>query len=298
MIKGLVQASCITAATAMGLAGCGGGDSVSASAATGNATFALSDAAVDGVTAVNITVTGLELKPADGKVQTITFDQPKTLNLLDLQNGKTANLILNKPLPAGKYNWVRLMLDTSNLSLKVSATGGDENLTIPSGDETGLKLVHGFTVPSGGNVQFTLDFNLRKSLVEANGKYMLKPTLRIVDDSAAGEITGSVDFATLKQQENCTNLPADYYGVVYIYTGDDAKEGDMGSSDDPYLSAPVTYDSKNGVYTYTLAHIPAGSYSVAYTCGVDNTSQDDQLSLVSAGNVSVTANQTSTVNIP
>jgi len=295
MIKGLVQASCITAATAMGLAGCGGGDSVSATAATGNVTFALSDAAVDGVSAVNITVTGLELKPADGKVQTITFDQPKTLNLLDLQNGKTANLILNKPLPAGKYNWVRLMLDTSNLSLKVSATGGEESLTIPSGDETGLKLVHGFTVPSGGNVQFTLDFSVRKSLVKTgSGKYILKPTLRIVEDSSAGEIKGSVNATTVSSQ--CADAST-YDGVVYLYTGDDAKEGDLGSSDDPYLTAPVTYDAQNSTYAYMLAHIPAGDYSIAYTCGVDNTSTDDNLSFVSGGNVTVTANQTSTVNI-
>lgn len=294
MIKGLVQASCIGLATTLGLAGCGGGDSVSASAATGNATFALSDAAVDGVTAVNITFTGLELKPADGKVQTIVFDQPKTLNLVDLQNGKTANLILNKPLPAGKYNWVRLDLDTSGMSLTTS-TGGMHDLTIPSGAETGLKLVHGFTVPSGGNVTFTLDFSLRKSLVEDANGYKLKPTLRIVNDSAAGEVTGTVDYATISQQQTCATQSG-YYGVVYLYSGDDAKEGELGSSDDPYLTAPVSYDGQT--YSYTLAHVPAGDYSLAYTCGIDNADSEDNLSFVSAGNVTVTANQTTTVNFP
>lgn len=294
MIKGLVQAGCIGLATTLGLAGCGGGDSVSASAATGNATFALSDAAVDGVTAVNITFTGLELKPADGQVQTIVFDKPKTLNLVDLQNGKTANLILNKPLPAGRYNWVRLDLDTSSMSLS-TATGGMHDLTIPSGAETGLKLVHGFTVPSGGNVTFTLDFSLRKSLVEDAKGYKLKPTLRIVDDSAAGEVTGTVDYATISQQQSCSTQSG-YYGVVYLYSGDDAKEGELGSSDEPYLTAPVSYDGQT--YSYTLAHIPAGSYSLAYTCGIDNADTEDSLNFVSAGNITVTANQTTTVNFP
>lgn len=293
MFRHLLQAGCISVAAAAGLAGCGGSSGTDAAAATGNATFALSDAAVDGVTAVNITVTGLELKPANGSVQTITFKQPKQLNLLDLQNGKTANLILKKPLPAGEYNWVRLDLDTSNQTIKTAA-GGVQNLTIPSGAETGLKLVHGFTVPSGGNVNFTLDFSLRKSLVEANGKYMLKPTLRIVDDSAAGEITGSVDYGTLSQQQTCSTQSG-YYGVVYLYSGANAKEGDLGSSDEPYLTAPVSYNGQ--AYSYTLAHVPAGDYSLAYTCGMDDTSVDDNLSFVSAGNVTVTKNQTSTVNI-
>lgn len=293
MFRHLVQASCITAVAAVGLAGCGGSDGTDAAAATGNATFMLSDAAVDGVTAVNITVTGLELKPADGSVQSITFKQPKQVNLLNLQNGTTANLILNKPLPAGKYNWVRLDLDTSSQTITTTG-GGVQNLTIPSGAETGLKLVHGFTVPSGGNVSFTLDFSARKSLVQASGQYMLKPTLRIVDDSAAGEVKGTVSATTVSSQ--CANASA-YDGVVYLYSGSNATTGDLGSDHEPYLTAPVKYDSQTSTYSYMLAHVPAGDYTLAYTCGMDDTEAADNLSYVQAGNLTVKANETANVTI-
>ena len=295
MMKGILQVS-VLVLSSLGLAACGGG-SDTAAIATGNATFALTDAPVDGVTAVNVTVTGLELKPASGSVQTITFDRPKHLNLLDLRDGKTANLILQRPLPAGDYNWVRLMLDTSQQSVQVNATGGTQSLTIPSGAETGLKLVRGFTVPSGGNINFVLDFNLRKSLVLANGAYFLKPTLRIVDESTAGEITGTVDVATLEQQLGCTNLPAGYNGVVYLYAGSNATVGDYGSSNEPYLASAVTYGATSN-YRYTLAHLPPANYTLAYTCSVDDTSTAEALKYSSATNVTVQANQTATVNLP
>lgn len=295
MMKGMVKFA-VLAVSSLGLAACNGG-SDSAAVTTGNVTFALTDASVDGVTAVNITVTGLELKPASGATQTITFDQPMHLNLLDLRDGKTANLILQKPLPAGDYNWVRLDLDTSQQTVQTSV-GGTQSLTIPSGAETGLKLVRGFTVPSGGNINFVLDFNVRKSLVEASGNYMLKPTLRIVDESTAGAITGTVDVGTLESTLGCSGMPTGYNGVVYLYSGDNATIGDYGGGNEPYLATAVTYNSTSSQYDYTLAHLPPGDYTLAYTCDVDDNTTAESLNYDNKGNVVVQANQTTTVNLP
>ena len=41
-------------------------------------------------------------------------------------------------------------------------TGGEEcEMRVPSGDQTGLKLVRGFTVGAGTITDFTIDFDLR-----------------------------------------------------------------------------------------------------------------------------------------
>jgi len=62
-------------------------------------------------------------------------------------------------IPAGSYAWIRLDLDTSpgkNYVLVCSDGHNDMrlattvDLTIPSGAETGLKIVRGFTMHANG----------------------------------------------------------------------------------------------------------------------------------------------------
>jgi hypothetical protein len=51
-------------------------------------------------------------------------------------------------------------------------------LLVPSGSETGLKLVSGFTVPSNGVVDYTIDFDLRHAITCPTGQSpacILKP---------------------------------------------------------------------------------------------------------------------------
>ena len=65
---------------------------------------------------------------------------------------------------------------------------------VPSGSQTGLKLVRGFTLLAGGSADFTIDFDLRKSVVDPKGGQgmHLKPALRLIDNAQSGTITGTV----------------------------------------------------------------------------------------------------------
>jgi hypothetical protein len=53
--------------------------------------------------------------------------------------------------------------DPSNSYVTLS-DGTMHGLQVPSGSENGYKLVSGFTVPSGGVVDYTIDFDLRKDV--------------------------------------------------------------------------------------------------------------------------------------
>ena len=296
----------IASAVSLGLAGCGGGGdggsnnsssattTTSTPQASGQMTLALTDAPVDGVSAINLTVTGVELKPADGPAKAFSFDKPKEVNLLDLQHGDVLGLLNDAEVPAGDYNWLRLMLDTSALSIQVSNTGGVQPLTVPSGAETGLKVVNGFTVPAGEKVSYALDFDARKSLVQDARGYKLKPTLRLVDLEQAHSLSGTVDFSHYQQARTCARtMPANYYGVIYLYEGNGATIDDLGSDHEPVASAPVVQDtSARTGYSYQTAALPEGNYSIAYTCSVDDPAVNEDLTFDDGGSVTLNTDGT------
>ncbi|MHA2402106.1 MAG: DUF4382 domain-containing protein [Candidatus Kariarchaeaceae archaeon] len=132
-------------------------------------------AATDGVTGVFINFTGLEIQPSEGERLTFEFES-KVINLLD-NDGK---LLEGQEVPVGSYNWIRLLAVNTDSHVQVGEVR--HSLVIPSGDQTGLKLNRGFRVGTNG-ADFTIDFNLEKSLINPGGKgYKLKPVLGLIDN--------------------------------------------------------------------------------------------------------------------
>ena len=73
--------------------------------------------------------------------------------------------------------------------------GSIHPLFIPSGNQTGLKLIRGFIIGAGSTHNFTIDFDLRKSVIHPPGlgePYLLKPVLRMVNNLEVGTIEGTV----------------------------------------------------------------------------------------------------------
>ncbi|KPP99204.1 DUF4382 domain-containing protein [Marinobacter sp. HL-58] len=258
-------------ALASALAACGGGGSGDGDS-TGTASFDLTDAAVDSVQAVNITVVGVELQPADGERISFDVENPdlENINLLDLQNGSVEALLSDQELPAGEYEWIRLKLGDQSTFTVIDDNGGTNDLFVPSGDQRGLQT-SGFVVPAGGTVNFTIDFDVRKSLVNPPGlnSYLLKPVLRLVDNAEVGTIKGTIGQTLLSTCEDANS----YAGGVYIYEGSDVTPDDLGSENEPLVVAPV--DTESGDYDYTAAFLPAGDYTVAYTCDMDERQDED-----------------------
>ena len=295
------------------LGSCGGGGSASTSMSTLN--LGLTDAPVSGVTKVWIQFTGIEVKPAGGNPIDFTFSPEKAFDLLSLQGGTTATFLNGTTVPAGQYEWVRLMVDTKPGASYVMDSTGQHDLTIPSGAETGLKLIHGFTMPVGGVANFTVDFVLSKSLIAPQGlspDYLLKPVLRLVDNTQVGTISGTFQATTLSNPLNthCGTRPP----VIYVYTGagvspDDIYNPPMGMTDtdpastaEPLTTATAALNSMND-YAYSIAFLPSGNYTVAFTCDPDDPAVDESALTpvpihfaVFSQAVAVTANMTTTVN--
>ena len=302
------------------LAGCGGsggGGGTASTGSTGTLSLQVTDAAVDNAEHVYVQFHGLELQAAGGKRTTLYYCQdpmdstktivtdspcttppaPKQLDLLALNGSNLPeSLLKNFTLPSGHYVWLRLMVDTGPMESYIVVGGTPYDLTIPSGAETGLKVNRGFDVPAGGHADFTIDFDLRKSVhVTGNGKYMLRPTLRMVDNTMVGAIDGTVDQSL---------VPGGCTPAVYVFAGSGVTPDDIDGIDpDPVTTASVKQDNL-GVYRYRAAFLEAGDYTVAYTCdaaaddpAVDNTA-DHTVTFSNPATVTVTAGSTTTHNFP
>jgi hypothetical protein len=248
------------------------------SGGTGQLSLAVSDGPIHEAEKVCITFDEIEFK-GDGEKAIVTLDPPITVNLLAFQGMDASPLLVDHQLPAGFYQWARLGVDAvrgGNGGL--GDTGGPEcngpgsyivlptgtfNLYVPSSEQTGLKLVSGFTVPVNGSVDVTAEFDLMQSVTAPDGlspDVILKPTIRLVDNIDAGTLTGMVtnDLATA---DNCE--PSVYVfdqGVVPNPIDDDP--------DDPVATAMVNLGNQG--YEYTVGYLLAGDYQAAFTCDGQN----------------------------
>jgi len=287
-------------ALAAGVAACGGGGSSSDSGETGKVNVGLTDAPVDNAVEVNVEVEALVLQHSDGERRRFDLDIAQPVNLLDLTGGTVMTLLDDEEVEAGKYNWMRLELGNGN-TIKLEADGGVYDLTTPSA--RGVQT-SGFTVPAGGEINLTIDFDVRKSIVNPQNNpdsYKLKPVIRLVDNTVVGTISGTVAGERITDQctaENAGDTDS-YNGSVYIHAGD-VMPDDIGSDNEPLVAVPVTYEGSQ--YQYTAAFIPSGNYTVSYTCGEDKVEtaegqpSDDDITFVGKTTVEVRQGETATVN--
>lgn len=272
---------------------CGGGSSP----ATGRVSVSLTDMPVDHAEQVVIAVSGVAFKPEGSAPEQAVDFSPRSIDLLQYQNGQTAVLLHDTPMETGRYQWLRLIIDTEpNVRDSYIVIDGQEcELNVPSGAETGLKMHRPIDVPAAGSLALTVDFDLHKSIHAPPGQasgacatgYALRPSLRLVNDADVGAIDGTVNFAA-------GSVPADCKPAVYLYEGsvtpDDIEEETAASPDvDPVVVATVEIPDGSIAGTYRAAFIPAGSYTAAFTCGED-TEADEMLTFVPPEGTPVTVN--------
>ena len=201
--------------------------------------------------------------------QEVNFDKPRKIDLLALQNGDTA-LLDQAVLSAGEIQHVRFILDVSQCYVELY--GDAENtvpLTVPSGDQTGYKAIGGFTIPEGRTAHVIADFDLRKSVtVTGNGKYILKPTIKIVnvriveeiideiievdapidDDMKTGEING-----TMTLDANGSQV------IVYAYENGSWEDNET-TVENKFANSVLSTDATDG--NYTLPWLAEGKYDL------------------------------------
>ena len=281
-------------------------------ACNGSLTVNLADTPADGASSVVIDFTGIELHNTNGQTVTLNFPSAQQIDLMQLQNGQTAALLQSQSVPSGTYDWMQLNVladkDTQGQSYIMLNTGGQYPLYIPSGS-TGLKLTTSFSVSQNGTTRLLIEFDLRQSVTGADPdgqSYDLVPALRLEDQSQVGTIAATVDLAALTSQQLGSGAQVSQcQGGLFVFSGGSVtpQNGGGGSLVD---FQPIPYNGTSTESPVSMPNLAKGSYTLAATCNYDlyaptavpGQSGYQALHWMVQGNVSVTANATTTVNLP
>lgn len=254
-------------------------------------TIAITDAPVDDLAHVYITVTELSMIKADGGLVHLPLQQAEEFDLLALQGGDKLSLSSAEELEVGSYQGLRLVLSDSKLPRVVDLFGGEEQLKVPSNE---LRVDAAIEHVAGEALALTLDFDLRKSLryvgdgqgasdadkgqgkghakhdgehpgqgkgspgesakagePGGQGRYILRPHLRLAHDKKSGGIAGNAEDAR----------------VVCIYAAGTAKD-----EDDSCAGALTTAKVKGG--RWRAAYLPEGEYDIRILGGASAKDRD------------------------
>ena len=262
---------------------------------TGTFNLSISDAPIKDAAKVCVRFDGVELKHADSDDrETIDFDQPVVVNLLDYQGANSHPIVTGAEVPAGEYEWIRLKVaaerglsggandsdptsaacdDETENSYLVRESGGVFNLYIPSGSQRGLQLIKDIIIAVNRTGDYTAEWDLGKSFNGPPGQLpdvMMKPVVKLVANNEVGTLVGGV-ADELIAWEACD---AEFPPSVYVF--DDGVEpnpfDDPFAEDDAIATGLVEQQLQEDgsmPWRYSIGFLLAGNYEVAYTCNGD-----------------------------
>ncbi len=197
----------LVAVLSAGLISCDIGSSNS-----GRLSLSLTDKPNHDFTAVYITIESIAVHAADdpeGSWNTI-LNVHRTFNLMELANGVREQLGIVS-LEPGHYTQMRLIIGEEPISPNEYANwiidAKNElqplELKIPSGPQTGVKFVQGFDINENSTTELVFDFDATRSVVVAgnSGKYLLKPTIHMIDDSQVRTVIKGTVMATVESED-------------------------------------------------------------------------------------------------
>ena len=136
------------------------------------------DTLVDGGTVSRIDITVLQTEIIDiNDNKLVISSEQHAFNLLELTQNNPV-VLAQTMLAPGIYKQIRLILD-SNATITLT-DGIKHPLTVPSGEQTGIKIDGVFSIPAGTFYTLDIDLDPGQSVHYAAGQgYMLKPVITI-----------------------------------------------------------------------------------------------------------------------
>jgi hypothetical protein len=156
---------------------------------SGNIEIRLVDAPNMDVTQIVVTIAKVEAH-VGGKWQTLS-STTKTVDLLTLQGGTFALLGVTQ-IPAGKITQFRLYVTDAGPNYVTTPDTKQHPLTVPSGDESGIKLKADVDIAPCAQGSMTLDFDGHNSIFThpigagAGDEWILRPVIRLKETSLSG----------------------------------------------------------------------------------------------------------------
>jgi hypothetical protein len=259
---------------------------VSLSSCYGSSTSGLylyiTDAPIDLASAVNVSFSRVRLTGDAGtQPVTLTISPAANVDLYQLQAGIAALVTAGLALTPGHYTNLSITIaaDPNTAQSNITLPDGVHILYLPNGVSPTVNMPIDFSIGGGGTVTLTVDFDLRKSIIQDPNdptKYQLIPSMRAVQNELSGTLTGSI----------ATSLITCLSPAVYVYPGKitpvDVDISAPASRLQPISTALVGYNQTSGLYNFTAAFLPPGTYTAAFTC---EASQD-------------VANQANTISFP
>lgn len=121
------------------------------------------------------------------------------IDLLQLTNGNDT-LLSEESIPAGRISQMRMVLGENN---QLKKEGEYYDLETPSAQQSGLKFNIHTTLEEGVTYEMVLDFDAAQSIVEqGDGKYSLKPVIKVFTEATSGSIVGTVSPEGVKSVVN------------------------------------------------------------------------------------------------
>ena len=235
----------------------------------GELSLSLTDATTDAFKAVYVTINEIHVAAAEGDQAAwlIVSSPNKTYNLLELVNGKLAQLGISE-LEVGQYSQLRLVLgetpdNGTNIlgeshpygNYIVDKNGDSHTLSTTSGEASGIKIAHDFSVEQGQTTELILDFDALKSVVIAgkSGNWVIRPSIKVLDHPTLSTVNGTItDSGTASPLEGVLVSVHDTstldHSRVKASTITDA------SGDYTILVSPGTYTVSASLHGYEVGH--------------------------------------------
>lgn len=154
---------------------------------TGNLVLQITDKPALNIEKAEVTISQVQVHKAvagdneSSPAEWITVvEGPQTYDLVAIKDVKA--YLGGAVLSAGRYTQIRLNVDSS----LVTIDGEEHDLTIPSKT---VKLVNSFLIGEGQTTTLTLDFDAENSVHEAAGRYIMRPTIRVIQEGGPSKET-------------------------------------------------------------------------------------------------------------